>query len=173
MDRRSRPAPASRWCLTAMKIHLLAVGQKMPDWVVHGYEEYSRRMPREASLLLTELKAEKRVAGKTAQQFMAAESERILSSIPANCQLWVFDEHGTIPDTRQLADWCRNGLQSGQDLCLVIGGPDGLAPSIKQRAHRLISLSRLTLPHPLVRIVVAEQLYRAFSILQNHPYHRE
>lgn len=156
-----------------MKIHLLAVGQKMPGWVDQGYEEYRRRMPREASLHLTELRAEKRVAGKTVQQFMAAESERILSAIPTNSQLWVLDEHGTIPDTRQFADWLRETLSSGQDLCLIIGGPDGLDPAVKARADRLVALSRLTLPHPLVRIVVAEQLYRALSILQNHPYHRE
>ena len=145
----------------------------MPDWVNQGYEEYSRRMPREASLHLTELRAEKRVAGKTGQQFMAAESERILSAIPPGSTLWALDERGSTPDSRQLADWLRDAMASGQNLCLVIGGPDGLDPDIKIRAERLVSLSRLTLPHPLVRIVVAEQLYRAASILQNHPYHRE
>ncbi len=156
-----------------MKIHLLAVGQKMPDWVAHGYTEYSRRMPREAPLLLTEIRADKRVPGKTAQQFMAAESERILSAIPPQSLVWALDEHGTQPDTLQLADWLRDALQSGQDLCLIIGGPDGLDPAVKAHAKRLVGLSRMTLPHPLVRIVVAEQLYRAMSIIHHHPYHRE
>lgn len=156
-----------------MKLILVAVGQKMPAWVETGFEEYRKRMPREAALHLLEIRAEKRSTGKTAEQVMAAERDRILDAIPPRAALWVLDEHGHLPDSVELSRYLNEGLHGGQDICLIIGGADGLHADVKARATRLLSLSRLTLPHALVRVLIAEQLFRALSILNNHPYHRE
>ncbi len=156
-----------------MKLILVAVGQKMPAWVETGFEEYRKRMPREAALHLLEIRAEKRSAGKTAEQVMAAERDRILDAIPPRAALWVLDEHGHQPDSVELSRYMNEALHGGQDICLIIGGADGLHADVKARAARLLSLSRLTLPHALVRVLIAEQLFRALSILNNHPYHRE
>ena len=156
-----------------MKLWLLAVGQKMPAWVETGFTEYQRRLPREFALQLVEVRAEKRTAGKPVQQIMAAERDRILDALPTRSILWALDEHGEQPDSLQWADWLQTAQNEGDDLALVIGGADGLHAEIRQRARRTVSLSKLTLPHALVRVLVAEQVFRAVSILNNHPYHRE
>lgn len=145
----------------------------MPDWVVRGYQEYSQRMTREISLHLIELKAEKRASATSVTQIKIAERDRILAHIPHNSRLWALDEHGEQITTLKLADQLRQVMGEGQDICCVVGGADGLHDDIKLRANKLLALSQLTLPHALVRVVLAEQLYRAWSVINNHPYHRE
>lgn len=156
-----------------MDIIIAAVGTRMPDWVDAAFAEYRKRMPREARIKLLELKPEKRDGGKTAQQVMRAEAARIDAALPKDCYRIVLDEHGKQWSSMDLADALRQWLAAGRDVALIIGGADGLAPEIKAHADLGWSLSPLTLPHALVRVVLAEQLYRAISILQHHPYHRE
>ena len=156
-----------------MQIHLIAVGNRMPAWVEEAFGEYQKRMPREARIELVELKPEKRDGGKTAEQAMQAEATRISAALPKGCLRVALDERGKSYTSLQLAERLKEWLASGRDVAFVVGGADGLAPEIKEGADLLWSLSPLSLPHPLVRIVLAEQLYRAMSILQNHPYHRE
>lgn len=156
-----------------MKLRIIAVGQKMPAWVDAGFDEYARRMPREITLELVALKPEKRASGKTDMQIKEAERDRILAALPRDVTVWALDEHGSELTTLALADAMRDWLGAGRDTVLVIGGADGLHDDIKQRAHKLLALSRLTLPHGMVRVLLAEQLYRAWSVTQNHPYHRE
>ena len=157
----------------AMKLHIIAIGQKMPDWINAGFVEYAKRMPRETQTLLTELKPEKRASGKTTAQIKAAERDRILTSIPPNSTVWALDEHGEQLTTLSLASHLRDCLGSGRDISFIIGGADGLHDDIKQHGEKLFSLSRLTLPHGLARVLLVEQLYRAWSVTRNHPYHRE
>lgn len=145
----------------------------MPAWIEAGFNEYRKRMPREAGIELVEIKPEKRGSGKATEQILRAEAARILAAIPAHSELVVLDEHGTGYNTRQLAERLDGWRREGKDIALVIGGADGLHADVRQRAKLLWSLSGLTLPHGLVRVVVAEQLYRAATILQNHPYHRQ
>lgn len=156
-----------------MKMTLLAVGSKMPRWVDEAFNEYARRLPREATLQLQEIKPEKRGGGVTAEKGMAAECARIEAAIPPRSRLIVLDERGQDWTSVRLASEMKTWLASGDDICLVIGGADGLSPAIKQRADVLLRLSALTLPHGMVRVLLAEQLYRAVSILNHHPYHRE
>ncbi|MCB6183882.1 23S rRNA (pseudouridine(1915)-N(3))-methyltransferase RlmH [Leeia sp. TBRC 13508] len=156
-----------------MKLSLLAVGQKQPGWMEEGYKEYAKRMPREWPLQLIELKPEKRVGGKTAEQVMAAEKVRILDALPKSARLVAMDERGARWTTMDLAKQMEAWQQDGRDVAFVIGGADGLDPEVKQRADQLLALSPMTLPHGLARVMLAEQLYRAVSILNNHPYHRE
>ena len=159
-----------------MKFLALTVGHKMPVWINAGFEEYARRMPRETRLALVEIKPEVRGrhAGATAvQRMLQAEHKRISAALPAGCFRVVLDEHGKSFSTRQLADRIARWREAGRDVAFVIGGADGTAAALKEQADLLWSLSPLTLPHGLVRIVLAEQLYRAVSILSGHPYHRE
>lgn len=156
-----------------MRLYLLAVGTRMPAWVEEGFAEYRKRMPREARVELVEIRPEKREGGKTADQAMQAEAARINAALPKGCLRVALDERGKSFTSVQLAEQLGEWLASGRDVALVVGGADGLAPEIKDGADLLWSLSPLTLPHPLVRILLAEQLYRAMSILHNHPYHRE
>ncbi|MEX0614999.1 MAG: 23S rRNA (pseudouridine(1915)-N(3))-methyltransferase RlmH [Methylophaga sp.] len=155
-----------------MKLKLLAVGQKMPQWVTDGYQEYARRLPRDCSLNLIEVAPAKRGKTSQPQQWMQEESKRILSHIDASDHVVALDVIGNNWSTPQLAENLATWQQQGSDVSLVIGGPDGLDPACLQRADQRWSLSALTLPHPLVRVLLAEQLYRAWTILQNHPYHR-
>jgi len=154
-----------------MKFHILAVGNKMPDWIKKGYAQYSERMPKEAELLLVEIKPEKRV-GRKIEQLLQAEGERIHTALPSQCYIIVLDESGKQVTTVRLAKLMTSWMESGQDVVFIIGGADGLHPDIKQMAHEKLALSALTLPHGLARVLLAEQLYRAFSITRNHPYHR-
>ncbi|SFU48940.1 23S rRNA (pseudouridine1915-N3)-methyltransferase [Nitrosomonas eutropha] len=154
-----------------MKFHILAVGNKMPDWIKKGYAEYSQRMPKEAEIQLVEIKPEKRV-GKKTEQLLQAESERIRIALPLGCHIVVLDESGKQTATVRLAELMTNWMESGRDVTFIIGGADGLHQDIKQIAHEKLALSAMTLPHGLARVLLAEQLYRAFSITRNHPYHR-
>ena len=157
-----------------MELIIAAVGTRMPDWVDTAFAEYQKRMPREARIRLLEIKPEKRDGGKTAQQIMGLEAARITAALPSkSCYQIVLDERGKQLTSLALADALQNWLAAGRDVALIVGGADGLAPEIKARADLTWSLSALTLPHALVRVVLAEQLYRAVSILHNHPYHRE
>lgn len=155
-----------------MKLKLLAVGQKMPQWVNDGYQEYARRLPRDCSLNLIEIAPAKRGKTSQPQQWMQEESKRILSNIDTSDHVVALDVIGKSWSTPELAENLATWQQQGSDVSLVIGGPDGLDPACLQRANQRWSLSALTLPHPLVRVLLAEQLYRAWTILQNHPYHR-
>lgn len=155
-----------------MKFHILAVGNKMPDWIRNGYMEYCQRMPKEAELLLMEIKPEKRVSSKNTRQLLQAESERIQTVLPPGCHIVVLDETGKQATTMKLAEMMDRWMESGQDVAFIIGGADGLHQDIKQMAHEKLALSAMTLPHGLARVLLAEQLYRAFSINRNHPYHR-
>lgn len=145
----------------------------MPAWVDEAFGEYAKRMPREARIELVEIRPEKRAGGKTVEQMQEAEMTRILSALPAGADAVMLDERGAEMSTLELADAMKGWLQGGRDLAFVIGGADGLHPTLRQRAGKLWSLSRLTLPHGLVRVLLAEQLYRAMTVIQNHPYHRE
>jgi len=156
-----------------MKLWILAVGNKMPFWVDQAFGEYAKRMPREARIELVEIKPEKRAGGKTVEQMQEAEMTRIQAVLPAGVREIVLDERGGEMTTLELAGSMKEWLQGGRDLAFVIGGADGLHASLRQRAGKLWSLSRLTMPHGLVRVLLAEQLYRAMSVIQNHPYHRE
>lgn len=156
-----------------MKLLILAVGNKMPSWIVEGFNEYSKRMPREATISLIEIKPEARNSGKTAAQIMEAEAQRIRAALPANVYCVALDERGATPTTKQLSQQMQDWMQQGRDVAFVIGGADGLHESVKHQAQQLMALSAFTLPHGMVRVLLAEQLYRAHSLLHNHPYHRE
>jgi 23S rRNA (pseudouridine1915-N3)-methyltransferase len=130
-------------------------------------------MPRELSLELLEIKPESRTSGKTAEAMMALEAARIEAHLPAGCRRIALDEHGEAPTTRQLSERLAKWMAGGEDVAFMIGGPDGLAARIKNDAHETMRLSSLTLPHALVRVILAESLYRAASVLKGHPYHRD
>jgi 23S rRNA (pseudouridine1915-N3)-methyltransferase len=156
-----------------MRLCVLAVGHRMPEWIVAGYGEYARRMPREARLELIEIKPEPRSGGRSTDQIMAAEAQRILAAVPKNALRVALDERGAGWTTRQLSERMRSWMDGGRDVAFIIGGADGLHESVKSAADQLLALSALTLPHAMVRVLLAEQLYRAYSLLHNHPYHRE
>jgi 23S rRNA (pseudouridine1915-N3)-methyltransferase len=155
-----------------MRILILAVGDKLPAWAETAVAEYVKRMPREARVEVVPVKPEKR-AGQSAERIKTLEAARILDKLPAGCALVAMDEHGKQPTTRELAQILGDWLHGGRDVALAMGGADGLAPEILDRAEATLSLSRLTLPHALARVLLAEQLYRAWSLLANHPYHRD
>ena len=156
-----------------MKLLILAVGNKMPSWITEGFNEYAKRMPREAKIELVEIKPEPRSSGKTATQIMEAEAQRIRAALPSSALCFALDERGATPTTKQLAQQMQDWMQQGRDVAFVIGGADGLHESVKHQARHLMALSALTLPHGMVRVLLAEQLYRAHSLMHNHPYHRE
>lgn len=156
-----------------MKLLVVAVGNRLPDWMNAGFAEYAKRMPRELPVELVEIKPEPRTTGKTAEAMMAAEAKRIEAALPARCRRIALDERGDAPDTRALAGKLAAWQQGGDDVAFLIGGPDGLDPTLKQSAHERIRLSSLTLPHGLARVVLAEALYRAQSLQAGHPYHRD
>lgn len=156
-----------------MKLLIVAVGTRMPAWVSAGFDDYAKRMPREASLELIEVKAEPRTTGKTVEAMMAAEAARIESALPSRCRRVILDEHGKDTTTLKLAARFEHWLGEGEDVAFIIGGPDGLDPSIKKSAAETLRLSSLTLPHAMVRPLLAEAIYRAWSVTRNHPYHRE
>lgn len=155
-----------------MQIHLIAVGQRMPAWVQAGYTEYAKRLPPECSLRLTEIPAEKRGKNADLNRLLGREGERMLAALPKGARPVALAVEGRQWSTEELAGQLSSWLREGRDTALLIGGPEGLAPACEARAEQRWSLSRLTLPHPLVRVVVAEQLYRAWSMLSGHPYHR-
>lgn len=156
-----------------MRLVVVAVGQRLPEWMNAGFAEYARRMPRELPLELIEIKPEPRSSGKTVAAMMAAEAKRIEAALPARCRRVVLDERGAVLDTRGLARRLADWMSVGDDVALLIGGPDGLDAQLKTSAHETLRLSSLTLPHGLARVVLAEALYRAASLNAGHPYHRE
>ena len=155
-----------------MKYWLVAVGQRMPAWVDAGYAEYAKRMPAATPLQLRELRAENRGAGLDTDTVLQREAQRIDDALPAQCLRVVLDERGRHMTTLQLAEAMQSWRQLGRDVAFVVGGADGLAPRIKESADLLLRLSDLTLPHGLVRVLLAEQIYRAHSVISGHPYHR-
>lgn len=155
-----------------MRLTILAVGDRMPGWAEDATTEYLKRMPREARVELVTVKPEKR-SGQSAGNLKQAEAARLLDKMPAQSRLVALDEHGHQVTTRELAELLSRWMATGQDVCLVIGGADGLAPAILDKAETRLALSRLTMPHALARVLLAEQLYRAVSLINNHPYHRE
>ena len=154
-----------------MKLLIVAVGQRVPDWAQTAWDDYAKRFPFEIKVELKAVKTEPR-SSKTLETLYAAERGRIEAAIPKGCRIVALDERGTTLTTMALADKLKS-WQLGGDVALVIGGPDGLDPGFKQTAHERIRLSDLTLPHAMVRVLLIEQLYRAWSINANHPYHRE
>jgi 23S rRNA (pseudouridine1915-N3)-methyltransferase len=155
-----------------MRLRLICVGQKMPDWVSAGYLDYARRMPPELSLELVEIAMAHRGKNPDIPRLMQRESDAILAATQPKDRVVALEVGGRPWSTEKLAAQLESWQQDGRDVDFLVGGPDGLADACRQRAGQQWSLSSLTLPHPLVRIVLAEQLYRAWSITRNHPYHR-
>jgi len=155
-----------------VRLIVVAVGQRVPDWAQTAWDDYAKRFPFEIKVELKAVKTEPR-ASKSLETLYAAERARIEAAIPKGCRIVALDEHGTALSTMALAGKLKDWQLGGGDVALVIGGPDGLDPAFKQAAHERIRLSDLTLPHAMVRVVLVEQLYRAWSINANHPYHRE
>lgn len=155
-----------------MRIELISVGQKLPGWAEEGTRTYLKRLPNGCPVRLTEVPAAARGKSVAIDRIKAIEAERIERAIPKGAHVILFDERGRDRDTHHWAAALGDWLVAGRDIALVIGGPDGVARSLRQRADETWRLSALTLPHPLVRVLVAEQLYRAWSLRHNHPYHR-
>ena len=155
-----------------MKLLIVAVGQRVPDWAQTAWDDYAKRFPAELKVELRAVKTEPR-GSKTLETLYAAERERIEAAIPKGCRIVALDERGTNLTTLALAAKLKHWQLEADDVAMVIGGPDGLDPEFKRLAHERIRLSDLTLPHAMVRVLLIEQLYRAWSINANHPYHRE
>jgi 23S rRNA (pseudouridine1915-N3)-methyltransferase len=162
----ARPGAGAR-----VKLYVVAVGHRMPAWVDAGFAEYAGRMPREARVELKAIKPAPR--GGAVKRAIEDEGARLLAALPRGCLKVVLDEDGVLLDTAELAQHFGRWRQSGQDVAFIVGGADGLSAAVKSAAAFTWSLSPLTLPHGLARVLLAEQLYRALSILHNHPYHRE
>ena len=159
-----------------MKLALVAVGQRQPAWAEAAFDDFAKRFPPELRLELKAVKAEPRTLGKSPAALMAAEAERIestIGSVAKGARRVVLDERGERRSTAQLADRLRFWLGDGRDVVLIVGGPDGLDPALKASADETLRLSDLTLPHAFVRVLLAEALYRAWSVTAGHPYHRE
>jgi 23S rRNA (pseudouridine1915-N3)-methyltransferase len=154
-------------------IRVIAVGTRMPDWVQRPVDDYTTRMPGDFRVEWREVRAEQRSSGATPAVWMAREAQRIRAAIPPAATIVALDERGVDLTTRDLAARLERWQRAAQPVALLIGGPDGLDPTLKAEARELLRLSSLTLPHPMVRILLAEQLYRAWSVLANHPYHRD
>ena len=156
-----------------MRMSVVAVGQKMPAWVREACDEYLKRMPREHPVQLIEVKPASRTDSRPGERLLEEERERIQERIPNDSVVIALDERGTLWTTRELAQQINSLSQATRDIVFLIGGPDGLHADLKQHAHQQFGLSRLTLPHGMARVVLCEQLYRAISVLNNHPYHRD
>lgn len=155
-----------------MRIYLIAVGTRMPSWVGQGYREFAKRLPRECSLQLVEIPPGKRGKNQAAERARHAEGQAMLAAIHADCNVVALDVGGKAWSTEDLASRLQDWMACGRDLALLVGGPDGLSPACLQRADQRWSLSALTFPHALVRVIIAEQLYRAWTVTTGHPYHR-
>lgn len=155
-----------------MHIHLIAIGTRMDAWVSAAYEEYARRLPPSCALRLIGIPAAKATRNSVVERRLAAEGGRQLAAVPNAARVVILDERGREWNTPELAARLGQWQADGRDIALLVGGADGLAAACRERAEESWALSRLTLPHPLVRVVVAEQIYRAWSLLNNHPYHR-
>jgi len=155
-----------------MLINLICVGTKMPSWVTSGYEEYAKRLNRDVQLKLIELELAKRSKNSSVENLKSEEAKKIRQAIPKGNHVVVLDVTGNQWSTEKLSHRLDHWLHTGKDISLVIGGPDGLDESLIRSANESWSLSKLTYPHPLVRVIISEQIYRAWSMLNNHPYHR-
>ncbi len=155
-----------------MRLLIVAVGQRVPDWALTAWGDYAKRLPPELKIELKAVKAEPR-GSKSLETLLAAERQRIEAAIPRNARIVALDERGTTLTTLALAARLKDWQLGGSDVALVIGGPDGLDPAFRQAAHESIRLSDLTLPHAMVRVLLVEQIYRAWSVNAGHPYHRE
>ena len=155
-----------------MRLGILAVGHKLPDWAASGCAEYIKRMPRELPLSVVEIKPEPR-GSKTREQLLAAEKARLQSALQGYPRIVVLDERGTDLTTLKLAQRLEGWMREGGDTAFIIGSADGIDDELKSRADDTMRLSSLTLPHAMARLVLCEQLYRALSVVRNHPYHRE
>ncbi len=155
-----------------MQLIIAAVGHKMPAWIETCFQEYAKRMPPECKLVLKEIKPIDRASNKNAEAVMAQERTRIEAVLPKGGRMIALDERGQDLTTMQMSQLLTHWQQQGGDVTFVIGGADGLDVDLKKNADMLIRISSLTLPHGMVRVLLAEQLYRAWSITQNHPYHR-
>ncbi len=144
----------------------------MPSWVQQGYQEFAKRLPKECELVLKEIAPGKRLKNTDLARLVKEEGERMVSAIPSGSHVVALDLKGKSWSTNELSIALKNWLESGRNISLLVGGPEGLADAARAKANESWRLSDLTFPHPLVRIIVAEQLYRAWSILRNHPYHR-
>ena len=156
-----------------MRVSILSIGHRMPAWIQEGFQEYTRRMPPEIRVDLMELKPEERGAGRSTDRAKTLEGERILAVLPAGAALIALDERGKGVSTQGLSVMLSEWMRDGSHPAFVIGGADGLSEAVRDRADKIVSLSTLTLPHGLARVLLAEQLYRAWTILARHPYHRE
>ena len=156
-----------------MKARLIAVGTRPPAWVREAYADYTRRLGSRLKLTLVEIEPGPRSAGQSPRKAIEAEARKLLTALRPDEWVVALDEHGTEKNTRELAEWLGTRMQEGRDLAFLIGGPDGFASEVLARSDFSLALSRLTLPHALVRVVLAEQIYRALSILTHHPYHRD
>ena len=156
-----------------MKLLVVAIGQRQPDWAEAAWADFAKRFPPQMRLELKALKAEPRSSGRTAAQCRSAEAARIEAALPRGVRRVVLDERGARVTTAQLAERLRQWRDEGRDTALVIGGPDGLDPALAASADETLRLSDLTLPHALARVLLAEALYRAWSLHEGHPYHRE
>lgn len=155
-----------------MRLKLVCVGQKMPSWVTEGFHDYARRMPRELPLELIEIAMPHRGKNPDINRLMRQEADAVLAATAADDHVVAMEVGGRAWSTEDLAGQLGNWQLGGRDVCFLVGGPDGLHPACRERANQQWSLSPLTLPHPLVRILLAEQLYRAWTVTRNHPYHR-
>jgi 23S rRNA (pseudouridine1915-N3)-methyltransferase len=156
-----------------LRLRIVAVGTRMPAWVTEAVQEYGKRMPVDCAIEWREVRPESRNTGGTARQWVEREAGRIRAALPQGVHLVLLDERGRDLDTRALAGRLERWREQTQPVALVIGGPDGVDPLLRAEAAESLRLSSLTLPHPLVRVLLAEQLYRAWSILSGHPYHRD
>jgi 23S rRNA (pseudouridine1915-N3)-methyltransferase len=156
-----------------MKIQLICVGQKMPQWISQGFQEYNKRLSSHLKLELVEIALPHRGKNADIQRLKEEEGEKMLTIISPQTHIVALDERGQLWNTQQLASQLQHWLNESSNVALLVGGPDGLSQNCLNKARQKWSLSPLTLPHPLVRVVIAEQLYRAWSLLNNHPYHRE
>ena len=155
-----------------MQLTVAAVGQRMPAWVQTGWKEYARRFPRGMPLALKEIPLAKRSKNADINSLRLVEGDALLAAVPDGHRLIALDEQGRQWSTMELAQQMENWMREERGVCFLVGGPDGLASGCRERARDVWALGRLTLPHPLVRTILAEQLYRAWTITQNHPYHR-
>ncbi|RMF17955.1 MAG: 23S rRNA (pseudouridine(1915)-N(3))-methyltransferase RlmH [Gammaproteobacteria bacterium] len=155
-----------------MRIRLLAVGERMPAWVETGFAEYRKRMPRDMALELEEVPVARRARNASPEKLCAEEGQRLLARLKPSDYVIALDVRGKSHSTETLSRWMADWRMQGRDVALLVGGPDGLSPEVLGRADARWSLSELTLPHPLVRVVLAEQLYRAWTLMSGHPYHR-
>ena len=156
-----------------MHIQIIAVGQKMPAWVDQAYEDYARRLPRQQAVTLSAIATASRKSGQNVERLQQQEADKIRARIKPDSLTIALDEHGQQWSTRQWAQHFDDWQHDQSQVNFIIGGPDGLAPELLSQAQHNIALGKMTMPHGLVRVVLIEQLYRAWSVLQNHPYHRE